>query len=262
MTRAAVLAMAVLIASFGLAGYGRSQSAGSITPIPKRCEAPGAQALESPALPNVVQALRDRKRIVILAIGGTSASLRGPVAGGYFSVVEQLLESTFKSLDVKIVHRGVSGELAADAARRIRNEVALTGADLVLWQVGTADAMARVDSDSFRESVASTIGWLKAHNIDVILVGMRYAKSLAKDPWYQSTRKVMTDIAKQQSILRISRYTAEETLAKVRTDQHAAPSDAEISEASYNCMAEYLARAIATGLFLRTPKPGERPARP
>ena len=77
-----------------------------------------------------------------MCIGATSASLRGPVSGGYFAVVERYLEAAFKGLDVQVVHRGVSGELAADAAERIKTEVALTNADLVLWQLGTADALA------------------------------------------------------------------------------------------------------------------------
>ena len=228
-----------------------------IAPIPKRCEMPGAVAADQPVLTNVAKAMRTRKRIVILAIGGTSATALGPIAGGNFAVVERLLESTFKSVDVHIVHRGVSGELAADASRRIRNEVALTGADLVLWQVGTADAMARVDPDTLRVAVDETLGWLKAHEIDVIMVGMRYAKSLAKDPWYQATRKIVADVAARHGVFRINRYSAEETLAGVKRGDDPTSTAVEASEASYNCTAEYLARAIAAGLFLRSRQPGD-----
>jgi hypothetical protein len=32
-------------------------------------------------------------------------------------------------------------------------------------------------------------------------------------------------------------------------------SEAEVTDASYVCMAEYLARAIAAGLFVKEPKP-------
>jgi hypothetical protein len=42
------------------------------------------------------------------------------VSGGHYAIVEHFLETIFKGLDVQIVHRGVSGELAADAAERIK----------------------------------------------------------------------------------------------------------------------------------------------
>ena len=88
--------------------------------------------------PNVSAALRDRKKIRILAIGATSIARRDSAPGGYHAIIEQFLERTFKGIDVEIFNRGVSGELARDAAERIKTEVALTEADLVLWQVGTA----------------------------------------------------------------------------------------------------------------------------
>ena len=84
-------------------------------------------------LPNIAVALKERKKIAILAIGSTSASLRGPVSRSHYAIVERFLESTFNGLDVVIVHRGVSGELAADAGARIKNEVALADPDL--WRL-------------------------------------------------------------------------------------------------------------------------------
>ena len=168
-----------------------------ISPVPKACETPGAQVIADSPLPNIVAALKERKKITILAIGSTSASLRGPVSEGHYAIIERFLETTFKGLDVQIVHRGVSVELAADAAERIKTEVALADADLVLWQLGTADAMAQVPVADFHAVVPETVAWLKERKIDVILVGMRYARSMAKDPHYQAIRAAIQDIAKE-----------------------------------------------------------------
>ena len=41
---------------------------------------------------------------------------RGTVAGGYTGLIEQLLERSVKGLDVVMIDRGFSGELAADAS--------------------------------------------------------------------------------------------------------------------------------------------------
>jgi hypothetical protein len=163
----------VLAAAAALPVLAQEPGGPVLAPVPKACETPGTQVISASPLPNVAIALKDRKQINILAIGSTSASLRGPVSGGLYAVVERFLESNFKGLDVNIVYRGVSGELAADAAERIKNEVALTGADLVLWQLGTADALAQVPVADFYATVSETVRWLKNHNVDVILMKPR-----------------------------------------------------------------------------------------
>jgi lysophospholipase L1-like esterase len=250
-------AAAVLLAAAAAAPVAVQAQGGSVlAPVPKACETPGVSVIADSPLPNIAIALKERKKINILAIGATSASLRGPVSGGYYAVVERFLESTFKGLDVEVVQRGVSGELASDAAERIKTEVALNEADLVLWQLGTADALAQVPVADFFVTVSEAIAWLKGHKVDVILVGLRYTRSMAKDLHYQAMRTAIQEVAKDQNVLRIGRYEAEEMLERIRREQGGVPiSQAEVSEASYVCMAEYLARAIAAGLFVR-----ERPA--
>ncbi len=252
---AASVVLAAAVALGAMASLALAQGAPSLAPLPKECEAPGDTGIASSPLPNVALALKDRRMIRILAIGGTSNSLRGPVSGGHFAVVEQFLESTFKGLDVEVVHRGVSGELASDAAERIKNEVALNDPDLVLWQLGTSDALARVQIDDFRSSVSSAVAWLKDHKVDVILVGLRYARSMAQDSHYQMMRSAVRSVSKEQNVLRISRYEAEETLEKVRKSRGATMGDAQLTESGYVCMAEYMARAIAAGLFVKEPRP-------
>lgn len=249
------------------AGLGLSPAMGqdrsAMAPLPKQCEAHSADAtIDASALPNIARALKERKKITILAIGGTSASLRGPVSGGHYAIVEKLLEKTFRGLDVEIVHRGVTGELAADAAERIKTELALVNADLVLWQVGTADAFAQLPVEDFTSAVVEALKWLKDHKADVILVGLRYTQSMARDPQYQAIRKAIQAIAKEQNVLRIGRYDAEATMDRIRNAQGIEISEAEVTEARYVCLAEYLARAIAAGLFVSDKAvKGEPPAR-
>jgi hypothetical protein len=133
--------------------------------------------------------------------------------------------------------------------------VALTGADLVLWQLGTADALAQVPVADFVVTLNETLEWLKDHKVDVILVGLRYARSMARDPHYQAIRAAIAEVAKGQRVLRIGRYEADEVLDKIRREQGHGASEAEVTEASYVCMAEHLARAIAAGLFAKEASP-------
>jgi len=258
--RALTIAATLVAVAAGAPCVVHGQRGQVLAPVPKACETPGLSVIADSPLPNIAIALKERKKINILAIGATSASLRGPVSGGYYAVIERFLESTFKGLDVEVVHRGVSGELASDAAERIKTEVALNDADLVLWQLGTADALAQVPVADFFVTVSHTIAWLKEHKVDVILVGLRYTRSMVRDLHYQAVRTALQEIAKDHNVLRLGRYEAEEILERIRREQGDVPmSQAEVSEASYVCMAEYLARAIAAGLFVREPSPLKPP---
>lgn len=255
MNRATAIAAALAALACGSWAYG--QGAPVLPPVPKACEALGSEIVSSSLLSNVAVALNERKKINILAIGSTAASLRGPVSGNSYALVEQFLETNFKGLNVNVVHRGVSGELAANAAQRIKTEVALSDADLVLWQLGTADAMAHVPVADFYVALAETLDWLKAHRVDVILIGMRYTRSMAQDLHYQAIRSAIREVAKERKIQRLGRYEAEETLERVRQQQSGTPaSEAQAANLGSACVAEYLARAIAAGLFVREPSPG------
>ena len=101
-------------------------------------------------LPNSALALQKRKKIKILAIGASSAAVLGVARDGNPPLLEQILERTIKGLDVEIINRGFSGELAEAAGERLKIEVALNHPDIVLWQVGTNDAFAQVPVDELR----------------------------------------------------------------------------------------------------------------
>jgi lysophospholipase L1-like esterase len=244
---AALLATGLALASAG----GAAEMAPAPPAISKEC---GDAAVADHPLPNSSVALQQRKRIKILAIGSSSTAVLGLGRDGS-PLLERILERTIKGLDVEIINRGFSGELAEAAGERIRIEVALNEPDLVLWQVGTNDALAQVPVDTFEQSVTDTVRWLKEHNIDVILVGLHYSKSLAKDAHYQAIRMSLRRVAIAQNVLRVGRYEAMEVLARSTTaTDRPVLEDFGLTEAGYNCMAQYLARTITVGLFAKPPK--------
>jgi acyl-CoA thioesterase-1 len=227
-------------------------SAPELPPVAKDCAEVGSS--ETP-LPNSALALQERKKIKILAIGASSIAVLGWSREGGPPLLEQILERTIKGLDVEIINRGVSGELADAAATRLKIEVALNHPDIVLWQVGTNDAFAQVPVESFAQTVRSTLQWLKEHQIDVVLVGLHYLKQLATDERYQAIRATLQQIAAEENVMRIRRYEALEILGRtLRETGRPEPSDFGLTEAGYNCMAQYVARAITVGLYAKPPK--------
>lgn len=228
--------------------------------VAKECGSVSGAAMP---LPNSARAIQDNKKLRILAIGASMRSMVGGNRDGQSPYLEQILEHNIKGLDVEIVNRGFSGELAAATAERLKVEVALEQPDIVLWQVGTNDAFAQVPAEEFEASVHQAVRWLKDHNIDVILVGLHYMRQLATNEHYQAIRKSLARIAAAENVLRIGRYEAMEVLDRTRREAgRPDPSVFGGGEASYNCMAQYVAHGIAVGLYAQPSPKHKVPSKP
>jgi lysophospholipase L1-like esterase len=230
-------------------------------PLSQDCQVPGASTFSEASFNNIATALQARNKIRILAIGASAVAGPGASRGGYQALLARILQNTLKGATVEIVNRGVSGELADAAADRLQIEVALEAPDLVLWQVGTADAMAQIPVDEFEKTVTETVRWLRDHKVDVVLVGLHYSRQLATDPAYQAMREGLRRIAKTENILRIGRYEAMEVIANIKDGGTPDRTEFDQTEAGYNCMAQYIARAITVGVFAKKePRAAPAPA--
>ena len=223
-----------------------------------------AAAVATP-LPIVAKALRVGRKLKILMIRGSAMSNRELASGRYAGAIETMLESAFKGVDVEVMHRGVSGELVEAAGHRIRNEVALSGPALVLWQVGTGDGLARVPVDQFRAALSDTVQWLRRNGVDVVLVGLHYSRALRGDTHYQSIRKAVLAVATEQKVLRIGRYEAAETVEKMRGPAaDAGRLSQQMQDAGYDCVAVNLVQGITAVAFpppVSAPPPRRQPPR-
>lgn len=223
----------------------------------KECKAAGHNTVELAPLPNTLRAVREHKSIKILTIG--APSLVGDSSSpDYQRALEDTLQHAIKGLSVEVVNRGVSGELVSDAAERLKSEVALVQPDLVLWQVGTADALARVPVGEFRTSLRRGLRWLKARHVDVILVGAKYSRRLKKDRQYQALRRSVFRVAKEENVLRISQYRAMEAMER-QEQQSSLPVNAiDLSEDVYSCVAEYAAQSVIARWAAQGPTGGRQ----
>jgi lysophospholipase L1-like esterase len=213
---------------------------------------------ESP-LPYVASALMTRKQVRILTIGASAAAGRRTTPGGYTAMIEQMLERAVKGLNVIMINRGVSGELAANAATRIRIETALNRPDVVLWQVGTNDALAYVSVPHITSTVADTIHWLRAHKVDVILVGLQRVEGLAQNPQYIAVRDALRQIAARENVIIVRRDEAMRLIKEAKREGNLpVPDEFEETETGYTCLAQYVARAITLGVFGKGMRRDER----
>lgn len=226
------------------------------------CEAPSADIAAPAPLPRMAQALAAKQPLRILAIGSSSTFGLGASSRrrNYPNQLTDILEQSLKGVDVETINRGVSGEVAATTAERMRSEVALERPDVVLWQVGTNDALSRVPPQDFERTVLSTVRWLKESGIDVVLVGLQYAPRFAQDENYRDIRAVMQNIAAQENVLYIRRYDAMQFIARARkTTNMISPDELHLNDQGYRCMAEHIAQAVIANLFLRRVRPNNHP---
>jgi lysophospholipase L1-like esterase len=230
---------------------GQSAPGDQAAPLSSECQVAGVSASGAPT-PRLAKALQEKRPIRVLSIGASAYAGWEPKRGGYQRIIEAMLEKTFKGLDVQIIDRGFSGELAKAVADRLDVEVALTHPDVVIWQTGTADAMARIPVEEFKETLTDMVRWLKAHDTDVVLIGLQYARGVESDAHYQALRRVVKEVADAEKVLRIGRYEAMEIIDRARkAKDQSAPPDIEIAETGYACMAEFVARAISVALFAK-----------
>ena len=251
----------VVLLSFGLVVASPSPAAEGEPSIPlpappalsPSCQAPAADIATPAPLPHLQADLEARRTIRVLAIGSSSTVGLGASspAFNYPAQLEQILEQTFKGLDVVIINRGVSGEIASATADRLKTVVGLEKPDLVLWQVGTNDALMRVPIEEFKATLVDTVRWLKEREIDTVLVGLQYTLKVSKDEHYKGIRMALRDVATQEGVLLVRRYEAMEFIEKAKEGVLVSPDELHLNDLGYRCMAEHIARAMVVSAFIK-----------
>lgn len=217
------------------------------------CEAP-ADSLAAPApLPRVAAALKKSEKLNILIIG-SPIGLGRRVGKSYPVALESLLEHALTGVDVVIVNRPVSGEIAATAAERIRTEVALSRPDLLIWQVGANDALQHVAPHEYHENLLDGVRWAKENGIDVLLVGFEANPWLHDDREVAAIREATQKVAQEENVLYLRRYEAMQFVARARSrlEQGEEPF---APEAGFECLAEQVAQALVANMVLRRTRP-------
>jgi lysophospholipase L1-like esterase len=202
-------------------------------------------------LKSLSRALRAKPHVKILAIGSSSTVGLGASspAATYVARLEPTLEGALKGIDFNVIGRGMSGEEAQGAADRMKKEVQEAKPDLVVWQVGTNDALRHVSLDKFKHCLKTTLEWLADNKIDVVLINPQYGEALIQDAYYGDVVAAIADVAHESRVLLVDRFDAMRELQRERGDRFYLTADSlHMNDVGYRCMAEQLARAIVGGL--------------
>jgi lysophospholipase L1-like esterase len=198
------------------------------------------------------RAVRASRAVKVLAIGSSTTAGVGASspATTYVAKLETTLEGTFKGLDFVVFGRGESGEEAQGAADRMKREVEQAKPDLVVWQVGTNDALRHVGLDRFKQCLKTTLAWLKEQRVDVVLVDPQYGDALAKDEHYERVVAAIAEVAGEARVLLVDRFESMRELARQHGDRfYLAADNLHLNDTGHRCTAEQLTRSIVAGML-------------
>ncbi len=101
---------------------------------------------------------------------------------------------------------GVGGELAAKTLERLKSALKSGWARLVIWQVGTNDAIVGVDETRFRATVDAGIAAVRAAGVPLMLIGPQFTLKSPDPARYERFVKIVDDIGVADRVPVLSRY--------------------------------------------------------
>lgn len=164
------MSIAVLLGFLCLIGTG------SATEKPN-CEIPGYLLSGNYELKRVAEAVAKERRLTIAVVGTGSSILAGPDGprSAYPARLEAALTQRLPEVAVKVVTMVRTRQSARDLAHGMAQLIVDEKPDLVIWQVGTIDAIRRVDQDDFLAALDEGVETLQKAGVDVILMNMQYS---------------------------------------------------------------------------------------
>ncbi len=192
-------------------------------------------------------------KLEILAIGSSSTEGVGATTRdrSYPSRLQTLLSAAWPRMQVTIANAGIGGEIAPETLTRLKKALTERRYDLVIWQVGTNDAVRGDDMAAFRAMLADGIAMVKQAGVSLALLDPQYFPGIREPARYQSYVAAIAEMAKRESVPVFTRY---ETMrewheADAQAFRAALAADSfHMSDAGYDC----LARDMAAGLVSLT----------
>ncbi len=157
------------------------------------------------------------------------------------SRLQQELEARLPWMRFEFSDDPFGSGLAGTDFERIRREVARAEPDLVIWQVGTQDALAATDPDTFEQTLRQAAGWLRKRNIDLVLIDPPFVPNVAHEKLYWRIVGKIGEVSQRAGLNLFQRYASSRHIALEQQKLSSPPANAENRRV---CMAELVAEAI------------------
>ena len=214
------------------------------------CDAPLKLVRLAKPLARLAGKLASHDPIVIVAIGSSSTAGAGASskAKNYPSRLEAELKRRFPEQPIKVINRGIGGEVIGDMLKRFDKAVVAAKPDLVLWQLGTNSVMRRHEPVNEGAAIRAGLAKLRSTGADVVLINPQFAPKVINKPQAEPMLALISLIAKQENVDLFRRFAVMKRWhdkAHLEFTTFVAPDGLHMNDWSYACMAKGLAAAIA-----------------
>jgi len=241
-------ALVVIIALNGLPALGAVAE-----PQPDACDVPESFLESEIDLTRATDEIKDRHRLDISVLGTGSSSLAGP-DGAHFAYparLEEALKQQLPGNEIKVTAHIQPKQTTANMLGSLDQILAEDHPSLVVWQAGTADAIAGVETEDFRSSLEDGVEKIQAAGADVILMNMQYSPRTASMLDVSAYADVMRRVAQQRNALLFDRLAIMQYWNDIGTfDLYAATKKYDMARRVHECIGRALASQIISAAHL------------
>lgn len=223
---------------------------------PQRCAVASQTRAIDFDLPAAHAAIRDGKKLTIVAIGSSSTAGSGASddTKSYPAVLQSELSRLLPGHEITVINRGVGGESVMQMYHRLEGDVIDEEPALVIWQTGVNDAITDRGLDRFKRLLRKGIAKLRESGADVVLMDQQPLPRMERYPLYADYVAALREVAAETQTAVYRRYDVLSALLKegrlAENEIFAADALHQV-DASYFCIASTLAQSIAEKLSPR-----------
>lgn len=199
-------------------------------------------------LPAVAAALSSKPGLKVLAIG--SSSTEGVGASSAASNYPARLQAGLRALwrpDAVVTNAGVSGEVASATVDRLETLLQADRPDLVIWQVGTNDAVRGEGEDAFRAMLERGIAAASRAGVEIVLLDQQYYPAIRDPARYERFVRIVSEVGALKGVSVFSRYHLMRAWAERSPGEVTAALAQDgfhMSDRGYQCLAGLLAEQL------------------
>jgi acyl-CoA thioesterase I len=194
-------------------------------------------------------ALSGKHNLRVVAVG--SSSTEGTGASGpsktYPAQLDAILEQRFPGARIEVINKGIGGETAAGTLARLDRDVFSFHSDLVIWQLGTNDALRNVDAKTFGAQAVEGIRRIRESGADLLLLEPQFLPKQAGDATYAAYVDAVRALGAAH---RLPVFRRNEVMKYWLDSKQFTPAtmlsadQLHMTDASYHCLAQLMADTI------------------
>jgi len=185
------------------------------------------------------------RTLEILAIGSSSTEGIGassPANAYPARLKDELTHDDGIAADVR--NAGVGGELAVKTLQRLKAALKTGWAELVIWQVGTNDALVGVDEALFRATVESGIAAARAAGVPLLLVDPQFTQKNPDEARFERFVEIVDEIGARDHVPVLSRFAMMKRRGTKDAQALLSKDGLHMNDLGYRCLAHAIAEAI------------------